>query len=76
MNDQWELLRGAGMARGFTGTWIESGDTDAVTTLLGADLTSRQDCDPPRPCTPDPGSLSPNTTDGSAWRPTSSSPDA
>jgi len=45
VNDQWELLRGAGMARGFTGTWIESDDTDAVATLLGADLTSRQDCD-------------------------------
>ncbi len=45
MTDQWEHLRGAGLGRGFTGTWVESGDTDTVATLLGADLTSRQDCD-------------------------------
>ncbi|UBU11446.1 hypothetical protein [Nonomuraea gerenzanensis] len=45
MTDQWEHLRGAGLARGFTGTWVESGDAGAVAALLGADLTSRQDCD-------------------------------
>ncbi|MEU4832805.1 hypothetical protein [Streptosporangium sp. NPDC023615] len=45
MNEEWELLLEAGMGRGFTGTWVESGDTDAVATLLGADLASRQDCD-------------------------------
>ena len=45
MDDQWERLLGAGMGRGFTGTWIESGDAEAVAALLGADLASRQDCD-------------------------------
>ncbi|MGA4994483.1 hypothetical protein [Nonomuraea bangladeshensis] len=45
MHDQWELLRDAGLGRGFTGTWVESGDADGVAVLLGADLTSRQDCD-------------------------------
>ncbi|GGO78011.1 hypothetical protein [Nonomuraea cavernae] len=45
MDDQWEFLLGTGMGRGFTGTWVESGDTDAVAVLLGADLASRQDCD-------------------------------
>ncbi|WP_127936644.1 hypothetical protein [Nonomuraea polychroma] len=45
MNDQWEFLLCAGLGRGFTGTWVESGDTEAVAALLGADLTSRQDCD-------------------------------
>ncbi|RCG25890.1 hypothetical protein DQ384_30740 [Sphaerisporangium album] len=33
------------MGRGFTGTWIESGDADAVAALLGADLASRRHCD-------------------------------
>ncbi|MEU6795194.1 hypothetical protein ABZ907_26150 [Nonomuraea wenchangensis] len=45
MTDQWEFLRGAGLGRGFTGTWAESGDAEAVAALLGADLSSRQDCD-------------------------------
>ncbi|WP_440085048.1 hypothetical protein [Streptosporangium sp. LJ11] len=45
MTDQWGYLLGAGLGRGFTGTWVESGDAEAVAALLGADLTSRQDCD-------------------------------
>ncbi|GGL34959.1 hypothetical protein [Planomonospora parontospora] len=45
MADQWELLRGAGLSRGFTGTWVGSGDAEAVAALLGADPASRQDCD-------------------------------
>jgi hypothetical protein len=45
MDDQWECLLGAGLGRGFTGTWVESGDAEAVAALLGADLTSRRDCD-------------------------------
>ncbi|GIH72087.1 hypothetical protein [Sphaerimonospora thailandensis] len=45
MSDQWELLLGAGLGRGFAGTWVESGDADSVAALLGADLASRQDCD-------------------------------
>jgi hypothetical protein len=45
MSDQWEFLLGAGLGRGITGTWVESGDAEAVAALLGADLASRQDCD-------------------------------
>jgi hypothetical protein len=45
MTDQWEYLLGAGLGSGFTGTWVESGDAEAVAALLGADLASRQDCD-------------------------------
>jgi hypothetical protein len=45
VTDQWEYLLGAGLGRGFTGTWVESGDAEAVAALLGADLASRQDCD-------------------------------
>ncbi|TYB69355.1 hypothetical protein FXF51_09055 [Nonomuraea sp. PA05] len=44
MNDQWELLLGAGLGRGFIGTWVESDETDIVAALLGADPTSHQDC--------------------------------
>ncbi|WP_169982367.1 hypothetical protein [Microbispora sp. H10836] len=44
MSDQWGFLLGAGLGRGFAGTWVESGDAEAVAALLGADLASREDC--------------------------------
>ncbi|WP_030451313.1 hypothetical protein [Herbidospora cretacea] len=45
ISDQWELLRGAGLGRGFAGTWVESADTEIVAALLGADPRSREVCD-------------------------------
>lgn len=35
MTDQWKYLLSAGLGGGFTGTWVESGDAEAVAALLG-----------------------------------------